>query len=129
MKQQSILQYASPVKTHPRTLGVRQSPSKKRLRQKTLFQFGCGHSVENNTNVKQSSTGESGEPVPEMVGEADICQKWNSSGCFSNQVKGHDIRDNGQGQAYHFDDEFELEDFLNDSDSELDAIMEPAGKK
>lgn len=104
-----------------------ESPSKKRLKQKTLFQLVSGHSVKNNTNVKQSSTSESREPVPKIVGEPDIIRKRNSSGCFSNQVKGYDIGDNGQGHAYGFNDDNELEDFLNDS--ELDAIAEPVGKK
>lgn len=102
-KQQSILKYTSPLKECKSTSTVDESPSKRKARQKNLFE-SFGNKLKNPENGSALAT-------PNMSATESESRKRNSSGFHSN------------GDF----DEDDLEEFMNDID--FDDIREPAEKK
>lgn len=116
-KQQSILQYTSPLKDCKQTEPVCESPAKRKAKQRTLFEsFGSIKSKESYRNGQHNLNHEC---MSSRTNTGIVCTQ-TSKGCHGNQTEGHgddNIEDN------------DLEEFLNDAYNDWDGIEEPVGKK
>lgn len=111
-KQKSILQFTSPLKDCPPSSRAETSPSKKRAKQRTLFE-SFGSSKTEDCHLKNNSQSQNGKTVsnPEM---AESVGRKRTNSCS-----------NGNGGC----DDQDLDDFFNDSDGDFSDMDEPAGKK